>query len=1114
MMEMLEQESVHDDLEIVRRYGLKGFIRLSWPILEPATNFIDNWHIDCIAEHLEAVTRGQLKRLIINVPPGSSKSLITSVMWPSWHWSQLPADRFMTASYSDALSIRDALKSRRLIQSRWYQERWGHLFRMTGDQNAKCLVAGTLIAMQDGSMKAIETVQASEKILTIDPSTEQLTPDTIVKAWKSGRQKVRRLQLSDGTVITATLNHRLYGWDGWHLVEHLRVGDPLAVAKTLPPQSNGVLKDDAFLLALWLAEGTKRGSSYEVATMDQRIVARMEEIAQSRGWEHRSVGIRHTLTQKRQQTGRTPMDVLKGFLGVQRSYGSRQKLVTLTVDSIHVPAQIFSASDEVVSEFLGTYLASDGCVINGKNQGLSITSASERMIRDIALLLKRFSVKSSIRWQKTPRRNAWSVAIMAKEDILKLSHLPMFAKTDRMQALLAVCRTKTRHQGGRNATIPPDWNISIQSTNHKDGWASRHTVAALADERGIEWLQRKMNGDLDWRRIVAIEDLEPVETWHIETKKTCTFIANGIYSHNSRYENDKTGFRIATHVGGATGERALLRVLDDPHAIDEAESDTIRESTVMWVRTTWADRESDAKTGGDVVVMQRLHERDVCGFLLYEVGGYTHVMIPMRYESSRKFVTSLWTDPRTKDGELLCPARWDEGDVALKEKRLGSYAAAGQLQQRPAPELGGILKRHWFRYWQHPGSNLPAVMVKFPNGEVQPVKPVDLPWSFDKCVGSWDMTFKGTVGTDYVVGQQYGVKGADCFLLDQSRAHRDFPETVEEVRSFHQKNKHYQGKIIIEDKANGPAIIATLKREIPGIVPHPGNDDKIARAHAHAYIVESGNYYIPHPSIAPWVDPYIEESVVYPNGSYDDQVIAWSQAMSELYKIEQQGIPITPEYSTQFHMAQHAMEPVQGIRSFRFWFQGMYPCCVMGQILSKEGIVLLDCLLGEQNSGIEDLIQSKVIPTMAADYRGCTDWRDITNHGPLSKLSDQTEHHMDQVIVRLLQASPEPGEPDFFTRLNAIKGLLRQTGRLTVNPAPTPGEREPWIHLALNGGYAFRQDQSGQVSKTEARRFHPLTSVGEALGHGLARLYMHTPPPPVKSNRQKAMKRAGSYAIR
>lgn len=710
-----------DLIEMDRRNGrdhFRTYVEMAWPILEPATAFVGNWHIDCICDHLQAISEGTLRRVIFNVPPGSMKSLLVSVLWPTWHWIRLPADRFLTGSYTDVLSLRDALKSRRLMQSWWYQLHWGASFRMTGDQNAK-----------------------------------------------------------------------------------------------------------------------------------------------------------------------------------------------------------------------------------------------------------------------------------------------------------------------------------------------------------------------------------------------------------SRYENDKTGYRIATHVGGATGERAKIRILDDPHNIEEAESDTIRESVIDWVRHTWSERESDAKTSADVVVMQRLHERDVSGFLLNEVGGYEHVMLPMRFERSRRFHTFLWDDPRTVEGELLCPARWDEAAVKDKEKRLGAYGAAGQLQQRPSPEAGGILKRHWFKYWQRPGQNLPPVMVKLPDGTYQPVKPVDLPYAFDKTVQSWDMTFKGTVESDFVVGQQYGQKKADTFLLDQVRDQMDFPQTVTAVRAFNVTNHRYAGKKLVEDKANGSAIIATLQREIPGIVGVSGNDDKVARAHAYAYVVESGNFFVPHPELAPWVEAFIEECIVYPNGTYDDQVIGWSQAMDELYKVEDKGMPITPEYATQFHQARVALEPVPGLPSFRFWYQGLHPCCLLGQTLSSGRIVLLDCVLGEQNGTIEDLIDRKVIPLLAADYRGCTEWRDITNHGPLHAKSEQTEHHLDQLLITKLQASPEPGEREFFTRLNAIQGLLAQTGRLTVNPAPTPGEPKPWIHEALSGGYAYRQDQSGVISKTEARKFHPLTSVGEALGHGLARIFTRKPMPVPKVNKQEAMKRAKSYAV-
>src|ERR1035437_1644266 len=118
------------------RRSLKEFIRTAWPIVEPSP-LIWGWHIDAIAEHLEAITAGQLKRLLITIPPRHGKSLIVSVLWSSWEWATRPEGRWLFASYAESLSIRDNVKARRLIQSAWYQRNWGNVFQFAGDQNEK-----------------------------------------------------------------------------------------------------------------------------------------------------------------------------------------------------------------------------------------------------------------------------------------------------------------------------------------------------------------------------------------------------------------------------------------------------------------------------------------------------------------------------------------------------------------------------------------------------------------------------------------------------------------------------------------------------------------------------------------------------------------------------------------------------------------------------------------------------------------------------------------------------------------------------------------------------------------------------------------------------------------
>ena len=116
--------------------SLSEFIRQGWRYADP-DSYVHNWHIDAICEHLEAVSKGEIRRLIINIPPRSMKSISVAVMWPAWDWVQQPGRRFLFASYAQPLSIRDSLKCRRLIESPWYQANWSKRFRLTSDQNTK-----------------------------------------------------------------------------------------------------------------------------------------------------------------------------------------------------------------------------------------------------------------------------------------------------------------------------------------------------------------------------------------------------------------------------------------------------------------------------------------------------------------------------------------------------------------------------------------------------------------------------------------------------------------------------------------------------------------------------------------------------------------------------------------------------------------------------------------------------------------------------------------------------------------------------------------------------------------------------------------------------------------
>src|SRR5262249_28301292 len=159
--------------------------------------------------------------------------------------------------------------------------------------------------------------------------------------------------------------------------------------------------------------------------------------------------------------------------------------------------------------------------------------------------------------------------------------------------------------------------------------------------------------------------------------------------------------------------------------------------------------------------------------------------------------------------------------------------------QRPSPAGGGILKKHWWGDWQPQGANLPPVLVKMPDGTIERRVAISLPAKFDFTLPSWDMSFKDTKNSDFVVGQIQGGSGTNRFVLDQVRGRMDLPTTLEAVRRLSGK---WPGVVLklVEDKANGPAVIQSLRREISGFVEVKPDGGKIARAASASPQLEAG----------------------------------------------------------------------------------------------------------------------------------------------------------------------------------------------------------------------------------------------------------------------------------
>src|SRR6266446_10942745 len=237
------------------------------------------------------------------------------------------------------------------------------------------------------------------------------------------------------------------------------------------------------------------------------------------------------------------------------------------------------------------------------------------------------------------------------------------------------------------------------------------------DRPETRWLFASYSANLSVRDSVKCRRL--VESQWYQERWGNRYQLAGDQNQKHRFENDRTGYRIATSVGGsATGERGDVVGVDDPHSVDQAESDAQRTAAVEWWNGTMSTRLNDFRTGHKVVIQQRLHEADLTGDLLVK-GGFELLCLPAEFEPDRNYTTSIgWTDPRQERGELLWAEKVRREDLDQLKVTLGSYRYAGQYQQRPSPAEGGIFKRFWLRYWRPAHLDLPPVQIRSADGEI------------------------------------------------------------------------------------------------------------------------------------------------------------------------------------------------------------------------------------------------------------------------------------------------------------------------------------------------------------------------------------------------------------
>lgn len=327
---------------------------------------------------------------------------------------------------------------------------------------------------------------------------------------------------------------------------------------------------------------------------------------------------------------------------------------------------------------------------------------------------------------------------------------------------------------------------------------------------------------------------------------------------------------VTAGTGGAiVGRGGDLLLIDDPHKNwEKANSELYTQRLIEWFNSTFYTR---AEPGASIVIiMQRWSELDLTQYLTEQ---HSDDWIVIRFPAICEDAKDVLGRRR---GDALCPERFDVDQLASIRKGVSHVFWNGLFQQRPSTPEGNIIKRQWFRFWHHPGQPLPAVKVTLPDNSHYYCPTTEIPPAFDSQTQSWDMAFKAKSSSSYVVGEVWGKARADRYLLDLVRRRMDFGQTIRAVKSLSSLWPLAYCKLI-EDAANGPAVIEALRKELSGINAVSPVGSKESRVHAVSPIVSAGNVYLPHPSLAEWVGTFIDECADFPNARYNDQVDAMSQ---------------------------------------------------------------------------------------------------------------------------------------------------------------------------------------------------------------------------------------------
>lgn len=358
----------------------------------------------------------------------------------------------------------------------------------------------------------------------------------------------------------------------------------------------------------------------------------------------------------------------------------------------------------------------------------------------------------------------------------------------------------------------------------------------------------------------------------------------------SRFTNDKGGDRLITSIGaGVTGEGGNIICIDDPNAANDVESEATTETTISWWTTAMPTRLNDPMFGAFIIIQQRLGEDDLTGHILeHEADGWTHLCLPGRYEPERSFHTVIgWKDPRIEPGELLWPERFSEDYLKRLEKSMGPFTFAGQIQQRPEPKGGGIIKREWWQLWEadsYPPMDFVLATLDGAYTEDRMNDPSGMiVWGiFSGDVKAPTTRIVGPGGEILRPDSTYSEFAPHVMCLYAWDVRLELHELVQKVAQTCIKMK--ADLLLIENKASGISVAQEVRRlynrERFGVeLFDPKSQDKAARLYSVQHLFAERIIYGPD---RPWMERVITQVGQFPKGKHDEYVDLTSMGLRKL----------------------------------------------------------------------------------------------------------------------------------------------------------------------------------------------------------------------------------------